>query len=78
MELEFDPNVVLLDMTNYSYKNRESSTQININGYDYINSFVFKIDAQSSAIVRFYKTDSSDNFTYPIVNTVSVVDVSYY
>ena len=76
--LEFDPNLVLLDITNANYKKNVSFTQTAIGGYNYVNSFIFKADAQSSQVVRFYKKNASYNYTYPIINSTSIIDVTYY
>lgn len=62
--LEFDPTKVLLDMTNEEYiKSFDIQTQ-SINGSNYIKGFKFKIDAISSANVKFYKVDINKDYTY--------------
>ena len=73
----FDPSIVYLDMTNNSYIHRipNSQTTVDVNGYSYVNSYKFKIDATSSEKVIFYKANPSENYTYPLVNTTSVIDV---
>ena len=74
--LSFNPNVVNLDMTSNAYKNKISSTTRIRNGYNYVDSLTFKINATSAESIIFYKTDKTENFTYPIINQTSVVNVS--
>ena len=45
--------------------------------YDYVNDITFGIDALSSNTIKFYKVDDSKDYTYPIVNNNSIVDVSF-
>jgi len=71
--LSFDPNVVLLDMTNNNYLNAENVTHTTKNSYNYINSITFKVDAITSTKVRFYKIDQTKNYTYPNNNNQSPV-----
>lgn len=74
--LEFNPNEILLDMTNKNYENAINVTTTNINGDNYINSITFKVEPISSAVVRFYKIDISKDYTYPIINETSIVKVT--
>lgn len=74
--LSFDPNEVLLDMTNTNYLNAISTNTTNIDGSNYINSMTFKVEPISSAVVRFYKIDVSKDYTYPIINSTSIIDVT--
>lgn len=73
--LAFDPNYVLLDMTSSSYLNSTTITHINKNSYDYINSISFKVEAESSGSVRFYKIDETVDYTYPGPNSQSIIAV---
>lgn len=75
--LTFDPTVVLLDMTSEIYQNATTIGTTQINGYDYVNSISFKIDAMSSEIVKFYKNNVALNYTYPAQGATSVITVSY-
>lgn len=75
--LDFNPNVAVLDMTNQNYLNALHSSTISINGYNYINSFDFKIEALSSSVVRFYKKNTMLDYTYPYVNDHSIVNVVF-
>ncbi len=75
--LSFDPNVVLLDMTSGIYQNAIDVQTMSIGGHDYICSISFKIDAMSSEQIKFYKVDSTQNYTYPNSYDSSIILVSY-
>lgn len=75
--LTFDPQVVILDMTNTAYLNAESYTTIQINNHSYVNSISFRIALESSEAVRFYKANANADYTYPIVNETSIVNFAY-
>ena len=64
-------------MTSSVFQNKESYTTTKINGHDYVNSISFRINLESSEIVKFYKADTSKNYTYPIVNSSSIVSFNY-
>lgn len=76
--IKFDPRKVFLDMTNDSYLNRLSTDyeETTIDGYKWVSKFSFKINASSSNTILFYKDDMKKNYTYPIVNNTSIIDVS--
>lgn len=74
--LSFDPNVVTLDMTNKNYLNATNITTTTINGSSYINGITFNMEPISSAVVRFYKANSSADYTYPITNSTSIITVT--
>ena len=76
--LQFNPNTLLLDMTNTLYLHRLSTNyqETTIGGYQYVSRFSFKVNASSSNEIIFYKTDLTQNYTYPIVNNSSIVTVS--
>lgn len=75
--LSFNPNVILLDMTSKVYYDAVDIKRVTINGFLYVNEIKFKIDAISSQIVRFYKINVINDYTFPIVNPTSIVGVSY-
>ena len=66
--LSFDPTVVVLDMTNSNYLNATNVTTQNVSGINYTNGITFEVEPISSTIVRFYKNNVSQNYTYPITN----------
>lgn len=73
--LRFDPNVVLLDLTNENYSKATNVETVVIDNKSYINKLTVKIDAISSMDFRFYKTDTSQDYTYPEVNNNSIIEV---
>ncbi len=70
--LSFDPGVVVLDTTSDILK-KSTYTTSTYQGVSYISSITFGMDALDSEEIRFYKRNSSINYTYPIVNNTSVV-----
>ncbi len=73
--LTFDPNKVILDTTSDIMKHANYSTTT-VNGIAYISSITFGVDALASMDIRFYKIDTTKNYTYPIVNNTPVI--SFY
>lgn len=76
--IEFDPKILFCDLTNKLYINRLSTNYETetINGYNYVKKFSFKLNASSNRSIIFYKDDITKNYTYPIVNDNSIVNVS--
>lgn len=74
--LEFNPADLILDMTNDNYLNASSIGKRRINGKEYISEITFSVEAITSTAVRFYKADKTRNYTYPIVNSNSVITVT--
>lgn len=74
--LKFDPREVILDMTNSAYLRATNITNTAINGYNYTNGITFKIEALSSECLRFYKKDQSKDYTYPIINSKSIIELT--
>lgn len=66
IKLQYDPNVILLDMTSRFYLNRDSSKSVTqqINGYAYLNSVTSEINASSVYSVKFYKINKRQDYTY--------------
>jgi len=75
--IDFSPVTALLDMTSTAYLNALETKETTLNNYNYINSLTFKVDALSSYRVKFYKVDSTKNYTYPFVNEQSIVNVTF-
>ena len=65
-------------MTNDLYLHRLNTNyqEQTINGHQYVSKFSFKVNASSSSEIIFYKDDITQNYTYPIVNPTSVIQVS--
>ncbi len=61
--LTFDPTEVIIDTTS-NLLNNSTSTTTTVNGVAYISSITFDVDAMSSNVIRFYKIDVSENYTY--------------
>ena len=70
--LTFNPATVILDTTSDIMKNASYTTSL-YDGINYISSITFKVDVLSSTEIRFYKRNSSANYTYPITNPTSIV-----
>lgn len=79
IKLDYNPKLVLLDMTDLTYANRiiNSETTEKINNYNYVNGFSFNMDAASNNKIIFYKTDTTKDYTYPSNNT-SIISVDPY
>lgn len=75
--LTFDPSIVILDMTNTVFLKAEKYTTREIDGYSYVNSISFRMPLTSSEVVKFYKANANHDYTYPIVNSSSVVTFEY-
>ena len=65
INIEFDPNEILFDITNELYKEASNVETTVINGMTYVKAITFLIDASSSKDIRFYKVDVSKDYTYP-------------
>ena len=75
INLQFDPNDLLLDTTsNIVDESTYSSTTIG--GVAYINNLAFNIAPVSTVAIKFYKVDTSIDYTYPITNNTSAVTVT--
>ena len=75
--LSFDSREVLVDMTSEMYLKTISTTTTLIDGYTYINSVTFKVDAISSKCIKFYKVNLENDYTYPNENNEPVINISY-
>ena len=75
--VKFNPKEVLLDMTDDAYINRLSTDyeETTIDGYKWVSKFSFKINASSSNTILFYKDDVKKDYTFPVVNNKSIIDV---
>ena len=73
--LSFDPSEVILDTTSDIMKNATFTTT-NYNNIDYISTITFSVDVMTSMDIRFYKRDSSMNYTYPITTSTPIVSFS--
>lgn len=62
--LTFDPRVVVIDTTSNLFKNATYTTT-NVDGVLYVSSVTFDVESLSSTIIRFYKKNVSNDYTYP-------------
>jgi len=69
--LSFNPSTVLLDMTNDNYLSATNITNTTIGAYNYVNGFKFSLNSMTSTKVRFYKVDTSKDYTNTSVITVT-------
>ncbi len=76
--VQYNPNILLVDMTNNLYLHHLPTNyqEQTIGGYQYVSKFSFKVNASSSNEIIFYKDDITQNYTYPIVNQSSIIQVS--
>lgn len=74
--VKFEPDKILLDNTSEDYQNATDVTTTIIDGKTYITGITLAIDAISSADLRFYKVDTSKDYTYPNINNYSVVAIT--
>ena len=70
--LSFDPTDVIIDTTS-NLLNNSSHTTTTVNGVAYISSITFDVDPMSSNVIRFYKLDVSQDYTFPHDNDPSII-----
>ena len=76
--LSYSPNNVLLDMTDKFYLNSTSNTVEQLNSYNYLNSVTSNVASLSTTSIKFYKVNSSQNYTYSPSDTgTPVITLSY-
>ena len=73
--LGFNVANLLLDTTS-NIIDISTYTTTTVGGVDYINSLTFGIGPVSTVAIKFYKVDPTQNYTYPIVNNSSIVNVT--
>lgn len=73
--LNFNPNNLLIDTTN-DITNTGSYSTTTIDGISYINQLSFPIIPVSTTAIKFYKTDTTANYTYPLENSTSIITVN--
>lgn len=77
VNINFNPENVLIDITNGTYKDGTNVQTTKIDGYTYVDSFSLSIDAITSVNIRFYKTDVTKDYTYNGLGS-PVITVSTY
>jgi hypothetical protein len=76
--LAFDPEIILLDMTsNFRLKSTSIST-VQLNGYAYVKSVTSNVGSLETTTVKFYKRDSTQDYTYQAGDTgTPVITLTY-
>lgn len=74
--ISFNPNEVFVDNTSENYRKATDIKTTLINGKSYINGMTLSIDAISSANLRFYKKDTTKDYTYPNMDNNSIVTIT--
>ena len=76
--LTFSPGTVLLDMTSSFRLNATSITTEQRNSYEYVNTVTSYVGSLETVTVKFYKVDSTQNYTYQAGDTgTPVVTLTY-
>lgn len=75
--INFDPSKIVLDMTSPAYLKGFDISNTSVSGISYINQMSFKVNALDSETVYFYKKDVSRDYSYPLVNSNSIIAVSF-
>ena len=75
VSLQFDPNVVRIDLDDEAYINRvNGSEEVNSNGF--VEKFVFTMSKEAAKKIKFYKVDMSKDYTYPSGDTNCIITVN--
>lgn len=72
--LEFDSNVVRIDLSDEAYVNRTEGSEIT-DSKGYVKEFKFNMLKESTKYIKFYKVDISKDYTYPLGSTDSIIKV---
>lgn len=73
IELAFNPKEVVLDTTSTAYLNAVNENNVQYqeiqeddgNAYNYVDYIKFKMDAEESKVIKFYKVIAANDYTYP-------------
>lgn len=65
--LEIDPTQLRIDTNDEVYINRDDTKTeyTTINTKNYVTKIVFKLPAETTRYVKFYKVDKTQDYTYP-------------
>ena len=74
--ISFDPYTIVLDTTSEILK-KSTYTTTSVNNIQYINHLDFTLNPLSSVAIKFYKKYTANNYTYPSINSYSIVNVSF-
>lgn len=73
--LEFDPNVVRIDLADEAYVNKIEGSEVT-DSKGFVKKFTFNMDKESTHNIKFYKVNMSKNYTYPSGDTACVIRVT--
>lgn len=78
VSISFNPHNVFCDLTNNLYLNRIGGKNgtTKVDGYEFVDSFSFKVNASSNNSIIFYKNDIKKDYTYPIGTKSPIIKVS--
>lgn len=76
IDLSFDPDDILLDMTGNDYSMFSGVTYATKGSFSYINGVTFTLPALSSDTIRFYKVNKLLDYTYPGVAPTPIITVT--
>ena len=76
VSIEFNPNEVLLDMTNENYNKAYNIKNKIISGKNFINGLTIDMEPISSKKIRFYKVDKTKDYTYPNQTNNPIIKVT--
>lgn len=76
LTIAINPAILRVDMNDDVYRIKTAETTETETGKGYVNSITFKMTAESSKNIRFYKVDSTQDYTYPNAGNPSVITVT--
>ena len=77
VDLSFNPSLLLIDTTE-NIINESIYTTTTISGTEYVNSLSTTIAPLSTISIKFYKVNPSSNYTYPLNNNTSIINVNIH
>ena len=75
LNIEFDPNVLRVDLNNKFTKDLIDYSSITIGNNQYINRIKIRLPKESSGKIKFYKIDKTKDYTYPNLLNDSIVKI---
>jgi hypothetical protein len=73
LEIQFDPNVIVLDNTANNFTEVETMQIGSRPSYEYINKIKVKVAQSDSEFIKFYKKDVTKDYSIPDENTLKVL-----
>jgi hypothetical protein len=75
--LNFDVSKIRIDMNNQLVLDGDVTQSETINGVEYADEVSLTMSGESSAKIKFYKVNKSENYTYPNGDKESVINVNF-